>query len=161
MSLTISVGGVSELDKLAARLQQAGRRDLSRELGRAIRQAAGHVEDEVRDAVPAYMPRGYEDVFRASLRFTTEIRLKGSADHRITIKARAKGAKGHDRQIPALERGSLRHPVFARGRRSTWIWAAQRIRPRFFTEPALRTRRTVRRDIEAAMHRVAVKIEKG
>lgn len=159
MSLTVAVGGANQLDALAKRLKDAGRKDLSRQLDKAVRKAPRHVEEAVRNDVPIYMPKGYEAVFRASLTFTTAVSKSGG--HRVTIRVRALGAKGHDRQVQALERGSLRHPVYARGRRSTWTWVAQRVKPRFFTEPALSARHAVRSDIEQAMHDVAVKIEKG
>lgn len=159
MTLQVSVGGAGQLDALAKRLKDAGRKDLGRELNKAIRKAPEHIADAVRESSPQYMPKGYEVVFRASLEFTTSVRT--SSGYGVTVKVKAKGAKGHDRQITLLEKGTLRHPVYARGRRSGWTWRAQRIRPRFFTEPALRTRHAVRKDIEHAMLRVALKIEKG
>lgn len=157
--LSVSVGGAGQLDALARRLREAERKDLARELKKAVKKAPDHIAKAVREDSPLYMPKGYEQVFYAALEFTTTVR--SSNGYGVTVKAKAKGAQGHDRQVTLLEKGTLRHPVFPRGRRSTWVWRAQRIRPRFFTEPALRTRHLVRQDIETAMHNVAQKIKKG
>ena len=169
MSASFEVTGYPELSALGKRLKDAGSKDLPRELRKGLKDSAKHVEAAVRRDVDDYLPAGYEDVFKAAMHFTTEVRL--GRGYRVTVNLRAKGAKGNDRQVTKLEAGELRHPVYGRwrarrgrnrGRHATRNpWAVQRIRAHFFTEPAKRVAPAVRGELQQAMHRVAEKIVKG
>lgn len=174
--MDIRVGGEKGWFKFAAALHHAGRTDLSAELNRSLRTAAGIVIREIERTTDDYMPSGYERAFAASLKLKPEIRLVSS--HRATIVgvgvSRAKG-----RDVERLNEGILRKPVFGRYRtikhtRTTKSgrsltagsayknpWAPQRIRVGWFSEPFERSRPAVLAEFDAAVARVAKKIERA
>lgn len=167
--MQVDVLGGHQLAEMSRRLKQAGRKDLDRELDKALRGGAKAVQDAVARDSPLYMPDGYELVFRASLEFKTQLRKVNG--NRVTIILTATG-RTRPREIRRLESGVIRHPVFGRTRkvRRHWVyransianpWVDQAIRPHFFTEPAKRSAPAVREELKQAMHRVAQKIEKG
>lgn len=159
MAQSFAVTGQQDFFKLAAKLKYAREVDLGKQLDKGVRRAAKHVEHAVREDAPRYLPKGYEPVFIASMVFTTSIRK--SRDPSVTIRLRARGRRGHDRQVQNIERGLLRHPIFAKGPRSKWRWHEQHVRPRFFTQPANKALPKVRDEIQQAIHQVAQNIMEG
>lgn len=169
MGLSISVSGAGDFHKLAVALHQAARKDLAQELDRGLRKSTRDVSDAITAKSDDYMPQGYEQVFKASLYYKTEI--KNMFDHRITLVVKARGAMGHDRQVQQLERGEFRAPNWGRWRKRRGInrgrhklrnqWHTQRVRAHFATEPAEGARPAVIANIDAAMARVVDKIEKA
>lgn len=168
MTLEITVLGQREFFEAAQRLRNAGHKVQADKLEAAVRRAAKHVEDAVREHVDEYLPDNYARVFTATMTFRTEIRKSRGA--RATLRLRVPSARGTDRQIQALEHGTLRHPVFGRTRRiryhAKWKattyanpWVEQHIRPHFYTEPATATRPKVTGEIRQAMREVADYIE--
>lgn len=166
--LDIRVTGGTQLRSLALELHRQAATGLLREVDRSMRAAARDVEDEVRAHTDEYMPRGYEEPFRTSLRFRTEVRK--TSEFRVTLSATGRG-RSRLRDLRRLDEGGLRHPVFGRwrggrARSGTWHrsrspWVEQRIREGWFTEPATRSAPAVRIRITQALDRVAAKIEKA
>jgi hypothetical protein len=166
--LGLTVGGAGDFAKLGAALHRAARTDLAQELDRGMRRAARTVERVIRRDVDDYMPRGYEEVFKASLHFKTEVKQVAG---RLTVVVYAVGAKGGRRQVEQLERGEFRAPNWGRWRTRRGVnrgrhkirqkWHTQRVRPHFATEPAEGATPQVREKIDAAIKRVVDKIERA
>lgn len=169
--LGISVGGAADFARVARALHEAGDKGkgLSKELDRGVRKAADEVPRAIRRDVDDYMPKGYEDVFKASLQFKVEV--KQVFEHRVTVVVFALGAKGNRRQVEQLEKGEFRAPNWGRWRARRGInrsrhkfrnkWHAQRVKPGFATIPAKGAERDIRKVIDAHVRRVAEKIERA
>ncbi len=164
--LDIRITGGDKLRAVADALHAQGvrRGGLGRELDRGLREAAKDVETEVRRHTDDYMPRGYERVFRASLEFRTRIRT--AYEHRVTVTATGRG-RSRERDLERMNDGVLRHPVYGRsrrlrgGKRVPNPWVEQRIRSRWFDEPAQRAAPAAAKRMSEALERVADKIERA
>lgn len=137
MSLEVRVLGARELRRVAEQIRREGRKDLSRQLGRALSQAADPVKRAIRESADHTMPRrgGYQAVLGKSLRHRMA-RRSGSNSASVTLTTFAEG-KGERRDVNALEAGRLRHPVFGRfgvskhGVRTVHSWSTTSIRAGF------------------------------
>lgn len=81
-----------------------------------------------------------------------------------TTTGRAAGVKIIYRQPRALrdiDRGLIRHPVFARGARADWVWVTQRTRPGQLTSAVEAEGRQVEAAIEQALRDAAATITAG
>lgn len=132
MPLQVDVGK-GELDRLAKTFRETARVDVAKEMDEALLDAGDAIGHGVRDATDIYMPRGYEATFSRALVIKTVLR-RGAA-RGVSLIATAFGRRGHPRQVENLERGQLRHPVYSSDRKR-WAKLPQRIRPRWFSEPA-------------------------
>jgi hypothetical protein len=159
MSLDFKVVGANELERVARDLKAADK-TLIRQLRRALDKAAEPTKKAIVAGLPHYLPNRYARVLARAAKFTTSTRTTGR-EVSVRLVMTAKGVKT-DRQIRQLNNpGMLRHPVFARGRRSTWNWAKQRVRPGLFDNPVEDQRGRIRRDVLQAMHETAQKITRG
>lgn len=152
--MKISVLGKQDLDRLARQFRQAARVDLPKELDKGLIDAGDAIGHGIRDATDIYMPRGYETTFRRWL--VIKATLQRGVRRGVSLVATAFGRKGHPRQVEELERGQLRHPVFSR---KVWVW--QRIRPRWFSEPAKFALPAAIRKLDQSMGRVADKLNRN
>ncbi|MEV4416120.1 hypothetical protein [Catellatospora sp. NPDC049609] len=104
--------------QLAHRINAQGTKGkgLARQLDRAGREASGDIVAAVTNPTNTapYLPRGYEDVLARSLRTKTEVRLL--RERTITVVVWAEG-KRYRRHLDRIDAGTLKHPVFGRGRR--------------------------------------------
>lgn len=166
--LNARVEGAWKLYKVAADIRKAGDMDMKRELYRGLNRATKPLKEAVKMAVPTHMPSGYAPLVSRSIRVRTSIRAS-KAKTAITIRATAKGAR-EKRDLRALDRGLLRHPVFGRTRLvrkgkslvpEPNPWAAQGIRPGFFTETLQDNADVVRTELVGAIDRVADQLERG
>lgn len=167
--MSVEVVGADRFRVVSRRLRTAAdRKDLTRELRKAILDAVPELKDAVRADAAAYLPDTYAAELVPALRMTTSSNLSGD-QVTVRISVTAKGVKGHDRQVGTLEAGRLRHPVFGRTRalKRHWVhkatsqlnpWATQTVKPGFVTKPMLAARPAVRREIEQAVDRVLDKI---
>lgn len=165
--LEIKITGSADLHALVLRLQAAERTDLRQQLHRGLHQAADDVADAITAHSDLYMPRGYEQIFKSSLYYKTEVRT--AHETRITLIVAARSARGGDRAVRQAEAGEIRKPVFGRWRERRGVnrgrhkiknkWAPQRIRARFATEPAENAAPQMWQRIDAAAARVVDKIE--
>jgi hypothetical protein len=98
-------------------MREQGARDLSREMGAALRKAAEPVQESIRHETEEAMPRrgGYRSVLSRSLRFRTS-RREGSQTATFRVITYADGTRER-RDIRALNNSKLRHPVYGRSRR--------------------------------------------
>lgn len=157
MSVEIRVTGAAGLRKLAADLRRADRIDLQRELRKALTDTAKPLYRKVVAEIEEIIPHrgGYSSVLADSYYQTVSVRSAGSGAG-VTIVGRAKG-KAELRDVAAVNRGVLRHPVY--GHRSRW--ATTRVPPGFFDRPAKDIEPDLVRNAEAAIDRVADKLERG
>lgn len=160
MTLEVRVFGAHQLDALAKRLKYAGDVDLLKELRGALRKADKPLEADVKAGMPAYLPDRYAAILAKATKFRNSVRTTGRTVS-VTMVVTAKGVS-HERQIRTLDNpGLLRHPVFARGRRSSWTWAKQHVRPGLVSDKFEDHKDRIRRDVLGAMDKVADKITKG
>lgn len=167
--MRVEVHGGDRFRVVARRLRTAAdRKDLVRELRKAILDAVPALKDAVREGAPAYLPDAYAAELVPSLRMTTATTTSGD-QVTVRISTTAKGAKGNPRQVGDLEAGRVKHPVFGRTRplrrhakhKATSQlnpWVTQTVKPRFVTEPMAAKKPAVRKEIEAAVDRVLDKI---
>lgn len=164
----LKITGGDKLRDVARALHDAGDENLKRELDRGLRAGAGEVERAIAKHTDDYMPRGYEAVFRASVRFKREV--KQVYEHRVTVITYALGARGHRRKVEEMEAGDLRAPNWGRWRERRGVnrgrhklrnkWHDQRIRPHFVTEPATAAAPAVQRQLDEHMQHVVDKIDR-
>ena len=166
--MTVQVHGVDRFRAVTRQLRGAAdRKDLTRELRKAILDAVPELKDAVRADAPDYLPDRYAGVLVPGLRMTTASTLTGD-QVTVRISVTAKG-KAHPRQVGDLEDGHLRHPVYGRTRalkrhavhKATSRanpWVNQRVEAGFVSKPMLAKRPAVRKQIEAAVDRVLDKI---
>lgn len=158
MSVHVEVrGGAAALRKLAADLRQADRVDLQRELQKGLRDAAKPLYRRVIEEIRSIIPHrgGYSEILARAYYQTVSVRTVGGGAG-MTVIGRAKG-KAELRDVDAVNRGVLRHPVY--GHRSRW--ATTSVPPGFFDNPARELEDDLVRNAEAALDRVADKLERG
>lgn len=144
--------GAEEFAALARRLKAAGEVELRRELYKAISDAVQPVAREVSaySYLAPYVPDPYAAVLSKDMRVTVS-RLTG-AEPAIRLVAQGRRKK---RKLRRLNEGFLTHPLF--GSREHWFTQSGGMRPGFFTDAAKLAAPGIRREILAAMHRVAAK----
>ena len=138
MALEVRVEGGAALHRVASEIRREGRKDLAREMSRALSNATDPVRKSIRESADATMPRqgGYQAAFDKSLRFRMS-RTNRSNEASVNLITYADG-DSERRDIRALEAGNLRHPVFGRsrpgprkGERVANPWAVTKIRAGF------------------------------
>jgi hypothetical protein len=114
MSLEVRIEGVAALKRVAAQIRAEGRRDLSKELDKALAKTVVPVEKAIKLSSAETMPKrgGYAGEMSRALHFKTQKRTGGNSCSYTLITY----ADGKD--IRALEAGNLRHPVY--GNRNAW-----------------------------------------
>lgn len=152
--IRVRVSGTKEFAAADRRIKR-GLRGAERSYTEAITRGV-KAQSTVKAAIPHYLPSGYAPVLAGAMK--VKAATKGS---QVEITAKAPGRRGHDRKIGDMERGKLRHPKWPRGRRKTWKWHAQDIKPRFFSEPLAKRRKHIEAQLQKAMQVVAKKCTKG
>ena len=152
----------AELEALAFRLRRAGDTELLREVTKAMRDAAGTVEEDIRAGLDPHLPDRYASELNADLRIGTNVRTnERDPGVAVTGQAGSFGGTGHaagrGRKLRYLNDGRLTHPVF--GNRE--VWRTQEVTPGWFTGPAQAAGPRVREAIEQALADVADKAVKG
>jgi len=118
MSLEVRIDGTAALKRLAVQIRTEGRKDLARELDKALAKTVVPVERAIKLSSAQTMPKsgGYAGEMSRALKFKTQKRTGGNSCS-YTLITYADG-KAERRDIRALEAGNLRHPVH--GNRNTW-----------------------------------------
>lgn len=109
--------GADLFRQVATRIREEGRKDHSREMGRALARVAEPVKAEITRETLEAMPSsgGYRSLMAGSLRHRISRRL-GGKQAQLIVATYADGASQR-REIRALNRGILRHPVYGRSRK--------------------------------------------
>lgn len=147
----LEINGADQYASLSARLRVAGERGLQRELQQALTAASGPARQNVLDHLPVYLPNRYADDLESQFKMRASGR--GGSAAAVRIKGAATGPYG-PRFVWALNKGKLRHPLF--GDRGHWY--SQDVYPGFFTQPLQDSAPEVRKELVAAMDRVAAQI---
>jgi hypothetical protein len=142
----------SELESIARHLRLAGELELRQELLKAVTGAAREAGDEIRAALPDYLPNRYAETLDADLAIGTSTRLAGQ-DPSVRLIGSPRGFRR--RALRRLEAGVLRHPVF--GDREVWRQQADGVRAGFFSGPAEAAAPKVRAAIDRALATVSDK----
>ena len=117
-----------EFAGLAKNLTAVGEVELRAELYKAIDEAARPAQEDVRKALPAFLPNRYARVLDDDLAFRTSKRT--GLEPGVTIVATTRG-KGGRRRIRRLNAGMLAHPLW--GNRQHWY--DQPVKEGFFDRP--------------------------
>jgi hypothetical protein len=160
----------AELEALAFRLRRAGDGELVREVTKAMRDAAGTVEDKIRTGLSDRLPDRYADDLNADLRIGTNVRTnERDPGVAVTGEAGSFGGSGHaagrGRKLRDLDGGVIHHPLF--GDREHWYkqeggeGTGPGLHSGWFTGPARDAAPRVRTAIERALADVAAKAVKG
>ena len=144
----IQVRGADKLHVLARVLREASDKELQRELYRGLNRSVKPLRQDVKDAIPDFLPGRYAVELSRDLSIRTR-RRSGSANPAIYLVGSAK-----TRDIASLNRGRLRHPLFGNRKR----WYDQRIKPGFWTDTLERGAPRVRRELVIVLNDVARKI---
>jgi len=143
----------AELEALAFRLRRAGDTELLREVTKAMRDAAGPVQEQIREGLKPHLPDRYAATLDADLRLGVNVRTN-ERDPGVAVTGQAT-AKA--RKLRSLDAGELHHPLW--GDRERWF--RQEVTPGWFTGPAEAGGPRVREAIEQALENVAGRAVKG
>lgn len=151
--MDITVRGAEKLAKLAGAVQQYApelRKELLREIRTGVRPLLPKIRNEATETLPS---RGGLAGIVADAQYVVRTRTSGKQ-----VGVRVEGRlPGHD--LRSIDRGNLRHPVFARaGRRRTWV--GQRVAQGFFSRPANYAKPDLQGAVIEAMEKVATTIER-
>ena len=142
--------GAEKFARTARALKKAGAKDLRRELYRGVQRAAKPLKEAAKESARSTLPkRGGLAARVAGARYST--RTKAGRNPSVRIEVR--DAAGRKVDVEALDRGVVRHLTF--GHRPL---VEQRVRPDWFMRPMREGGDDVRRELEAAVDRVAAKL---
>lgn len=140
----VEVRGIDQLGRIARQLRQAGHKDLQKELYAALNRATKKPRANVRARALATLPRSGGLAARV-------------AKSRLSTRRRRNGVRVVDAgnlSLSAIDAGRVRHPVFGHRR----VFVEQRVKAGFFTKPMQQSAGPARREIEAALARIANRI---
>lgn len=157
---TTHVTGAMELRALSLRLKAAGtegqglRRNMYKKMNEAVRPLADVITNP--EHLRSYMPDRYADVLAADLSAGISKSFAANPRIEVTVKARR-----HRRKLLQREAGIITHPVYARGPRREWAWAAAQtagMRAGFFGDPVRAAEPEIRGKVLEAMTETAREI---
>jgi hypothetical protein len=144
------VEGAADIRRTARALRDAGRGDLERDMGKAIRKAASTI---VKPAIVArageMLPNEYAAVFAPSL----QMRISSTRAGIVSLRVEAKGKKDL-RDAAAVDAGQLRHPLF--GNRGHWY--VTKVKPGFATGAVDETADQVADAVGDAIDKIVVEV---
>lgn len=154
----IRTEGADDLQRLADALKATADKDLRARVGKAIRDEAKPVGRRVLDHGSDEMPQrgGLADRLRDQGKIGVALSLRGKvAAVRLTL--RNPGA-----DLYQINRGILRHPVFARRDRDRTAWVSQPVPARAFSRAfegeEVPARNAARKAVEQALDEIARKV---
>lgn len=158
--LDLQVRGADKLGKVGKALRETANKELRKELTRGLRQAAKPMVLEAKRAAGQQLPQHGGLAARvARSRFSVQTRTSG---RRLGVRIAANGPKdqgGRKLNIQTLNRGVVRHPVYARGSdRDKWAWVEQKIKPGWFDDTLTRQRPRVQGELIKVIDEVARKV---
>lgn len=163
----VTVTGDAAFKRFSVQLDLAAD-GLEHEMDRALLETGEDVTAAIRVGTDIYMPSGYEDRFRQSLRTDVE---QDKPRRKVTVVAWGRGRSSR-RDVERLDKGILRHPVHGRYRelkaggkyvknkqnlikgRYVNPWAVTVIKPGFYSYPVSNADVAMARRTGQAMDRV-------
>lgn len=158
------MSGAEDFDRLARRLKEAGEKGLRAELNRALNDSVKPFAKEISavEYLKPYMPDRYAEVLARDLGATT-VKRSSAATYGVAVKVQ--GRVHRRRQVRLLNRGLLRHPVFADSDidRRDWEWKTQTggMVPGFFDDAVKAAAPEIRQQMINAIQAVEQKVAKG
>ena len=127
--VTIQTRGADKLARLGQAIKDAGDKELKRELAAAARRSTKPLTLAARAGASRLPQRGGLAARVASAKFSTRTRTVGKGAG-VRIVGR------HAYNLRRMDRGVVRHPVYADGSkpRADWAWVSQPIEAGWFTE---------------------------
>lgn len=149
--MSVEARGAEQFARLSKQLKEAGRKDLQKELNRAIFRATKPFKADVKHSLADNLPQHGGLAKRAAATKLTTRRRTSATAAGVRVVGRGSLSLYH------LDRGQVRH------RKGGDIAAGkvQSITPGVWTVPAEATAPQVRREIEQAMDRVGKMINRG
>lgn len=147
------VTGTLRLRQVARLLRDASP-ELRKELYAGIRKPLKPFTAQVRAEVPSSVPSGYAPVLAPSIKVSLATGLRGGGLG-YTFEVYAKGRK-EERDVRAVNAGILRHKEWGHE-----PWHSQHVRGGFVDRPVEQLGQQIAKEADAAVEKVAAKIEKG
>lgn len=126
----IRTEGADDLDRIAHALKEAGDKELQKAVSGAFREVARPLGQDVIEEASEEFPHagGFADYLRSKGKVLVSSSLRGRVAS-VQVIFRNKGV-----QFGALNKGRLRHPVFARSSQTSrqWTWTTQNVHPGAF-----------------------------
>jgi len=161
--MDLQVRGAQDFRALSRALKDAGAKDLTKELSRAISAAVRPVRDDARASARANLPRAgglAEYVAGASIRTQ---RRTSARNPSITVTLSRRQAHGPGKiNLAGMDRGKFRHPVHGRPEetRDKWKWVTQQVDPGWWSEVVAKVADRSRNQIDASMRIIARKLDR-
>jgi hypothetical protein len=173
MTMRMTATGIQDFARMAHRFNEAGDKDLKKELDRGCREAGEVLVAAVRKNTDKYIPQGFEARWRQAMRSRVEVRLVQRRQASAVFWAMGKKER---RDIRAINAGKLKAPVHGRTRKIKDgsktkhperihgglyynPWHTHTIRPGLVDEPAAEAMPQAIGKLDAALGRVVTKIE--
>jgi hypothetical protein len=143
-------------------LKDAGEGGLRRNLQKQISEAAKPLARKISnvDHLKPYMPDRYALVLSADLTARVSQRF-ASGNPGVMIRVQARERK---RKVARLDRGTINHPVYARGPRDTWTWSNYQtggMKAGFFTDACEQAAPQIRSKVMQALAETERAITEG
>ena len=153
--MSVEINGAEQFAVLAKRLKELGDKELSREFSRSITAATRPLVRGIRQSARDTLPHAGGLAARVA---KTPIRTQRRTSSR-TAGVRIVGRDPYN--IANLDKGRLRHPVFADSSkpRKQWTWVNQRVKPGWWTTPTELAGKSVQVQVEKAMAAVKRKLD--
>jgi hypothetical protein len=145
--MEVKVTGADQLHKVYKDIREVGDKELRLALTRAIREATAPTKALIKEQQLAVLPkRGGLNVAVARNRISNRVRMSmKDPGVQITITA--------DYDVGAINRGKVRHPVFARkGKKRTWV--TQEVTPGSITGAIDETKVMVQEQIQRELKKI-------
>jgi len=150
----VTVRGATRLARVAGAVQRVApelRKELLREIRTGVRPVIKDIRAEALDSLPS---RGGLGEMIAGSRYAVRTRTSGKQ-----VGVRVEG-RLTEIDLDVIDRGRVRHPVFAREGRSP-SWVNQPVRPGFFSRPVAESFPQIQKSVMQAMDNVAEKIRRA
>lgn len=152
--MPIKIDGADQLAELERKLTRLAETGMAESLNDAIAEGVKPFDQALKQSALALLPKrgGLNRSVADSIESVPQRLPKG-----LRVVSRGKG-RAHD--LMRLDRGLLRHPVFAKpsqGRRE-WQWVNQAIKPQFWRQAVAASEVQVRKSMVKAMDDIAQKL---
>ena len=153
--MSVEINGAEQFAVLARRLKELGDKELSREFSRSISTATRPLIRGIRQSARDTLPRAGGLADRVA---KTPIRTQRSSSSK-RAGVRIVGRDPYN--IAKLDKGRLRHPVFADPSkpRNQWTWVNQKVKPGWWTTPTELAGKSVQVQVEKAMAAMKRKLD--
>lgn len=164
--ITARITGATELRAAARALRKIDRTTITREVRGAMKSTVDTaLPPLLRASSVAHLPSGYGKIMAGAVKVKSAAKL-GTNNPRVTLTIFAPGFGGEHRDVYTIDRGRLRHPVFARVRRTALgpvpsPWATTQVVPGFADRAVRAVRAPLVSAADAQLSRIAARFNAG